>query len=257
MTVQFEWEKNEIMDLLATCEKDGLLPYILRNIKKDDRILESGCGLARWVKKLHDMEYSCYGMEYSESTVNTVREVWPELDIIVGNVLYHPFKDNSFDAIISLGVVEHFEEGPHNVLSDIFRILQPGGIGIITVPCFNWIRKIKHPFSFRKYAISLHQGETISRKKKFFEYRFTPEYFSSIVQSTGFEIIEQQPFALIDGFYHDLDPLHFFVKFERWKFNPEDIWINRVFSKIPYFHPHMQILIVRKPKNSENKNGQV
>lgn len=253
MTVNFKWEKNEILDLLATCEKDGLLPYIFRYIKKDDQILESGCGLARWVKKFNNMGYSCCGMEYSAITVKTVREVWPELDIVVGNVLHHPFKDDSFNAIISLGVIEHFEDGPQKALSDIFRILKPGGTGIITVPCFNWIRKIKHPFTCRTYAIFSYQREPFSIKKKFFEYRFSPEYFSSLVQSTGFEILEQQPFALIDGFYHDIDPLHVMVKFDRWKFDPEDIWISRVLSKIPYFHPHMQILVVRKPESSENK----
>lgn len=250
MTITFNWEKNEIFDLLSSCERDGLLPYILQYIRKDDHILESGCGLARWVKKLNGMGYNCSGLEYSKTTVKNVKFVWPELDIFVGNILQHPFKNNSFDAIISLGVVEHFEEGPMRALSDIYRILKPGGVGIITVPCFNIIRKIKHPFSQQNHICYTREGKDL--EKCFFEYQFSREYFYSIVKSNGFEIIEQKPFAIIDGFYHDLDPLHLLIKFYKWKFEPENIWINKLLSKIPYFHCHMQIIIVRKPVISNN-----
>jgi len=246
MAIVFKWETNEILDLLSSCERDGLLPFIERFIKKEDHILESGCGLARWVKKLDNLGYDCSGLEYSEITVKKVKNVWPELDLFVGNVLHHPFKDNSFNAVISLGVVEHFENGPTQALSDIFRILKPGGCGILTVPCFNGIRKMKHPFTRDKLIFYTRLRKTFW-EKRFFEYRFSPEYFSSIVKSIGFEIIEQRPFALIDGFYHDVDPLHIFVKFNKWKFEPEDNWINKLLSKIPYFHCHMHILIVRKP----------
>ncbi len=246
MAIAFKWDQNDILDLLSSCERDGLLSFIERYIKKDDKILESGCGLARWVKKLENMGYHCIGIEYSETTVKNVKNVWPELDIFVGNILYHPFKDDTFNAVISLGVVEHFEEGPAQALSDIFRILKPRGVGIITVPCFNRIRKMKHPFTTNKLKIG---------GNRFFEYQFSPEYFSSIVKFCGFEIIEQKPFAIIDGFYHDLDPLHIFVKFNKWKFKPQDIWINTLLSKIPYLHCHMQILIVRKPEIQTNNGG--
>ncbi len=244
MTINFNWKKNEIQDLLASCEKDGLFPFILRYIQKDDQILESGCGSARWVKNLENKGYYCQGLEYSVTTLKIVKEIWPELDIFVGDILCHPFKDNSFDAVMSLGVVEHFEEGPEQALSEIFRILKPGGIGIITVPCFNIIRQIKHPFNRHKY---IYYTKERNKAKKFFEYRFSPEYFLSILKLNNFEIIEQNPFALIDGFYHELDPLHLIVKYDRWKFDPEDFWFNKLLGKIPYLHCHMQIVVVRKP----------
>lgn len=253
MAIAFNWETKDILDLLSSCERDGLLPYILQYVKKEDVIIESGCGLARWVKKLSNMGYNCYGIEYSRKTVKNVKEIWPELDLLVGTILQHPFKSNSCDVLISLGVVENFENGPMDALSDIFRILKPGGIGIITVPCLNGIRRIKHPFTPDKLICYSHEGEH-NRERKFFEYRFSPDFFQSVVRSIGFEIIEQKPFAHIDGFYHDLDPLHLFVKFHNWKFEPEDVVINRILSKIPYFHCHMQIIIVRKPLISRN-NG--
>jgi hypothetical protein len=89
--------------------------------------------------------------------------------------------------------------------------------------------------------------------KKFFEFRFSPDYFLDVVRVQGFEVLEDKPFALIDGFYHDLDPLHLIVKFSHWKFDPEDFWLNRQLSKIPYLHCHMQIIVVRKPEVSWRK----
>ena len=165
MTITFEWKKNEISDLLASCEKEGLLPFIILYIQKDDHILDSGCGLARWVQNLKNLGYNCQGLEYSEKTVKDIKEVWPELDIIVGDILCHPIKDNSFNAVLSLGVVEHFEEGPTQALSDIFRILKPGGIGIITVPCFNIIRQLKHPFTHNKLIFYTRERKTFLKKK--------------------------------------------------------------------------------------------
>ena len=252
MTINFEWKRNEILDLLDSCEKDGLFPFIEKYIRTEDKILESGCGLARWVKNLDNKGYNCKGLEYSHDTVKIVHEIWPELDLFVGDVLRHPFMNNSFDAVISLGVVEHFEEGPQKALSDIFRILKPGGTAIITVPCFNLIRRIKHPFTRDKLIFYFKKkGEP----KKFFEYRFSPDYFPEVVRANGFEVLEEKPFALIDGIYHELDPLHIFVKFSHWKFDPEDFWLNRLLAKIPYLHSHMQIVVVRKPHISDTKTS--
>jgi SAM-dependent methyltransferase len=243
MTIQFEWQKNEILDLLASCEKDGLFPFISKYVRKEDTILESGCGLARRIKNLETKVYNCRGLEYSSDTVKTIHEIWPELDLFVGEVLRHPFKACSFDAVISLGVVEHFEEGPEKALSDIFRILKLGGTGIITVPCLNTIRGIKYPFTHDKLVFySKKRGEP----KKFFKYRFSPDYFLDTVKAFGFEVLEQKPFAHIDRFYLELDPLHIIVKFSHWKFDPEDLWLNRLLARIPYQRSHM-LIIVRKP----------
>lgn len=45
-----------------------------------------------------------------------------------------PFEDESFDIILHLGVIEHLHCSPKRTLSEIHRVLKPGGILILTTP---------------------------------------------------------------------------------------------------------------------------
>src|SRR6185295_18854047 len=51
----------------------------------------------------------------------------------VGDVRELPFRDGAFDAIYSMGTIEHFDETEHAV-EEIARVLRPGGRAIIGVP---------------------------------------------------------------------------------------------------------------------------
>jgi SAM-dependent methyltransferase len=51
----------------------------------------------------------------------------------VGDVRELPFRDASFDAIYSMGTIEHFDE-TERAVAEIARVLAPGGRAIIGVP---------------------------------------------------------------------------------------------------------------------------
>jgi SAM-dependent methyltransferase len=51
----------------------------------------------------------------------------------VGDVRDLPFRDASFDAIYSMGTIEHFDETEHAV-EEMARVLKPGGRAIVGVP---------------------------------------------------------------------------------------------------------------------------
>lgn len=52
---------------------------------------------------------------------------------VVGDVRDLPFHDASFDAIYSMGTVEHFDE-TEQAVAEIARVLKPGGRAIVGVP---------------------------------------------------------------------------------------------------------------------------
>ena len=91
----------------------------------------------------------------------------------------------------------------------------------------------------------------------FFEYRFTKKEFIDNIKSQGFEVVEHNPIAVIDGIYHELNPRQRFVKYENLQFKPTFFGslMQNAFSLIPFFHPHHQVAIVRKPQNSGRKNA--
>ncbi|MBM3499272.1 MAG: methyltransferase domain-containing protein, partial [Armatimonadetes bacterium] len=69
----------------------------------------------------------------------------PEARLVQGDVRRLPFADNSFDACLSFGVIEHFPEGPDATLAEARRVLAPGGKVILSVPHVNWPSRIGNP----------------------------------------------------------------------------------------------------------------
>ncbi len=275
MSIIFNWQKNDIYNLLNSCEKDEILPFIKCYFPIGSSILESGSGLGRFVKYMQDRGWKMTGLEYSNESNTIVRSTWPELKIVQGDVACSPFKSESFDGIISLGVVEHWVDGPEKALTDMFRLLKKGGVAIITVPCLNSIRRFKRFlwwYDFRDFVLYLIR--LVFRKKPnyplklnrlqkkfkydispaigpFYEYHMSTHSFEKEINRIGFEIIEHNPLDHIDGFYHDLNPFKIFIKFHRWEFHTTLIamYINKILKKIPYFHCHMQVIIAKKPVN--------
>jgi len=82
------------------------------------------------------------GLDFSDSTIEFLKHWQQEygfsINFLKGNVTDIPYDDNSLSGYISLGVVEHFIEGPHKPIAEAQRVLRPGGISIITTPSISW-----------------------------------------------------------------------------------------------------------------------
>lgn len=270
MSTIFSWQIEDFGYLLESCETDPVTPYIFKYFSPSARILEAGCGSGRYVKYLCEKGYDCVGIEYSKATVDKVKSKWPELDIIEGDVEKMPYPDNTFKGIISIGVIEHFEDGPEKVLAEMQRVLEPEGVALITVPCLNWLRRLKGPLCgithmfranpvlrkmLRKKPLD-HCGWNLYSRKykwhafpewgKFSEYRFTRQQFEDVLREARFEILESVPIHQIDGLYHEFGRL--FARYEHCKFvvYPHGKVLNRLFSMITFFHNHMHLCVVKK-----------
>jgi SAM-dependent methyltransferase len=81
-----------------------------------------------------------YGVDISEPTVIQARAAFDiragarhPLKGTIGDVRDLPFRDASFDAIYSMGTIEHFDE-TERAVGEIARVLKPGGRAIVGVP---------------------------------------------------------------------------------------------------------------------------
>jgi len=81
-----------------------------------------------------------------------------------------PFPDNSFDAIILSQTIEHFTFSPAQPLSEMIRIIRPGGILIIDAPNISNFRSVSR----------LIRGKSIhwNFKRNYLEQQ--PEFFNNI-----------------------------------------------------------------------------
>ena len=100
------------------------------------KILDWGCGPARVVRHLPDhlQDADIYATDYNEQTIQWCRENIPDVKFSV-NSIEPPlnFPDIFFDAIYGLSVFTHLSEKNHFTwVKELFRILKPGGILLIT-----------------------------------------------------------------------------------------------------------------------------
>jgi SAM-dependent methyltransferase len=78
-----------------------------------------------------------FGIDISEPTVRQARAAFTHgtgaLRAAAADVRALPFRDASFDAIYSMGTIEHFDE-TEQAVKEMARVLKPGGCAIIGVP---------------------------------------------------------------------------------------------------------------------------
>ncbi len=101
---------------------------VLRCLGPDASILELGSGTRRRASNIINLEI----------------ESGPEVDIVADGHLL-PFKDNSFDAVISEAVLEHVR-APTRVVSEIYRVLKPGGFVCAAVPFLQGYHASPHDY---------------------------------------------------------------------------------------------------------------
>jgi len=275
MSVTFQWKQEDFQKLINDCPNEPVTPYIFKYFSDPhkDKLLEAGCGSGRYVYYLNSLGYDITGLELEQETVDTLNNVYPNLDIIQGDVKILPFPDNSFTGILSLGVIEHVIDGIDGPIKEMYRVLQQGGYALVIVPSFNYIRRIKYMFGyyhlmgiikqsnfirkcFHKSSIKYDRNERKYTSKSeykhwniignFIEYRLTKQQFEKALNKAGFEIIESVPVSLIDGLYHEFGRM--FVKYYNLTFYPNIVgcWLNNTLSKIPFCHNHMHLCVVKK-----------
>ena len=263
MSIIFNWEERDFNDLVASCEQSETTDYILKYMAKDGKILEAGCGLGRYVVYLSQLGYDIEGIELGQEAVNILNKIKPDLTIKQGDVSQLPYENDSISGIISLGVVEHFIEGPEKPLLEMKRVIKPEHYIVITVPSLNYIRQIKHicgyeklkKVNFIRQLSGLKPVNKINTKNpykyitndgKFFEYRFTKKEFETEIIDAGLTIIESVPVEHLEGLYHEFGKI--LVLWKNKKFQPNILGniINLCFSKKAFFHNHMHLCICKK-----------
>jgi SAM-dependent methyltransferase len=100
------------------------------------RILDAGCGSGRNMVELA-RHGTVTGVELSATSVALARERSVG-EIIEGSVLTMPFESASFDLAVSLDVIEHLQDDLA-ALSELRRVVAPGGALLITVPAYQWL----------------------------------------------------------------------------------------------------------------------
>lgn len=97
------------------------------------RLLEAGLGEGYGGALLATAGHRVVGLDYDAATVAHAARAYPRIRVVRGNVVALPFPDASFDAVVSMQVVEHLWDQPGYV-AECARVLRPGGHFVISTP---------------------------------------------------------------------------------------------------------------------------
>jgi SAM-dependent methyltransferase len=178
------WSERRIEEEVDACSRRSIERYFLAHLPKDAPILEAGCGLGAWVVYLSDRGYDIAGIDNDASVIDRLKAWRPTLNVRYGDIRKLPYEDGALAAVISLGVVEHFEEGCGDAMKEMHRVLPPGGLLFFAAPMDNMFRRgFAHPLRSLYLKWRKHRGDTIH----FAEYRFSREEVETLLHEHGFE----------------------------------------------------------------------
>lgn len=110
-----------------------------------DRVLDMGCGGGRHAFALYRRGADVVALDMSEHDLREVDTMFQAMasegeagegataTAVRGNAYALPFADDSFDRIIAAEVLEHLPADT-DAMSELFRVLKPGGLIAVTVP---------------------------------------------------------------------------------------------------------------------------
>ncbi|HSQ94464.1 MAG TPA: class I SAM-dependent methyltransferase [Methanoregula sp.] len=174
--------------------------HLMNALPKGGNLLDIGCGTGLFVEKYIRNGGSGTGLDISEGMVAKARHRCPDCEFLVGTGEKLPFDDCSFNAVSSVLVFSYVKD-PGAMLSEVYRVLEPGGsVALLTLGKKLITRGIPSLYKI---------GEKIRVKhvaiKDFGEHYYDEKEMNTLFTGAGFSNIDVKwcSFAHIDM----IDPL--------------------------------------------------
>ena len=102
-------------------------------------MLDAGCGTGL---NLASLPAGSVGIDLNPRNLALIRERLPHHPVVEGDIENMPFRDGTFGTVVCTEVLEHVPY-PERALSEIRRVLRPGGVLIGSVPSRSLIWKLR------------------------------------------------------------------------------------------------------------------
>lgn len=164
-----------------------------RYLSQGLRILDGGCGPGQIVYALSMQGYETYGVDTSDTTIQKTHYLFPSLNLTIQDVRKLNFSDSYFDGYWSIGVIEHFQEGFHEILIEMKRILKKNGYLFLTFPYMSPFRRLKARLNLYPRNPSPFPYEN------FYQYILKHSDVGANFVSQGFILVDTIPYDPISG----------------------------------------------------------
>ena len=166
----------------------------------EDRVLEMGCYLQITTALRNLLGYGEVRGAYlgnsgevaKGSAVANDGEVFEcFIDLFNAESDSFPYQNEYFSTVLCCELFEHLERDPMHMMSEIYRILKPGGVLVLTTPNIASLRAISqvlrgaHPASFRRYTrLTPGAAEEPGHSRE-----YTPDEIRLLLADSGFIVL--------------------------------------------------------------------
>lgn len=178
---------------MTVVKDDPLSKHLTTYLSRTGLILEGGCGLGQYVIYLRERGFDVIGGDFSLNALYAHKRHVADTPLVALDLRHLPLADGQLAGHVSLGVVEHLEEGPQSILREIYRTLAPGGLLLLSVPWVNGSRRLLASLIRRRQARYEAAGAA------FYQYAYSQREITAFLKEGGFMVRAFHPYSPARG----------------------------------------------------------
>ncbi len=164
----------------------GIFERIEQTAKSRGKLLDVGCGTGQYLSAALNHGWEPWGIDISPYAAR-VAASRTGVHAVSGTLEESDFAPSSFDAVIMIHALEH-QFDPRRTLSEVHRLLRPGGALFISVPNMRSAEAKRHGAAWRGWQPGFHF------------YFFTKTSLALAVENAGFRVVSNEALpSIISG----------------------------------------------------------
>lgn len=157
--------------------------------KRMDKFADIGGGYGRLANEYLKRAHKVIIFDYSKSELEQAKEIYGDkVETRAGDIYKLPFKDGELDGLLMVRVTHHLKD-MDKAMSELYRVLKPGGVAVIEVANKRTLPKMAR-FLTGKSKVNPFDHKVANYKDiaKDGFYNYHPKYVEEIFDKTGFKV---------------------------------------------------------------------
>ena len=236
-----EYYRQRTYELDTRYPSVRIIASVLANRFRPAQVLDVGCARGYLVYAFHELGVEPFGVDISEYAIaNSPESIRSRLQKVNVDSDELPFEAKTFDMVASLECMEHLRT-PDHAISEMARVLKPGGVVAIVVPKTTWPSRLAKSVLGRNPShVSVLSKQSWLQKFKSHDFSYIGDFIENEPKATkrAFKDAEREkrrgflPQNRVAYYFTKLGPLGKWLRAElSFAFWPEEHLLFRLESK--------------------------